>query len=140
MNTKKTKVVSVHEGFNFLGFTVKYIAWKCFYMPEKKKVLGQLTAIPAWLKWVSKKYFGQHPKGSLWQFFASITIDGERKQVFLFDLAKVSIARHIKVKGTASPDDPALREYWDKRALCKEMDCGADYGRRRQPKYAAARC
>jgi RNA-directed DNA polymerase len=23
--------------------------------------------------------------------------------------------RHIKVKGDASPDDPSLKEYWDKR-------------------------
>jgi RNA-directed DNA polymerase len=27
----------------------------------------------------------------------------------------VSIERHIKVKGDASPDDPSLREYWNKR-------------------------
>jgi len=35
----------------------------------------------------------------------------------LFDVGSVSIKRHIKVKGTASPDDPALQDYWKARQI-----------------------
>lgn len=37
------------------------------------------------------------------------------KTVYLAQIHKVSIKRHIKVKGKASPDDPALAVYWMKR-------------------------
>jgi RNA-directed DNA polymerase len=30
-------------------------------------------------------------------------------------LAEIPIQRHVKVKGTASPDDPTLRDYWQHR-------------------------
>ena len=33
----------------------------------------------------------------------------------LYPIAYTPIERHVKVPGTASPDDPALQEYWDKR-------------------------
>jgi len=33
----------------------------------------------------------------------------------LYPIAKTPIERHIKVKGNASPDDPSLKEYWEKR-------------------------
>jgi RNA-directed DNA polymerase len=33
----------------------------------------------------------------------------------LYSIASTPIERHIKVKGNASPDDPSLKEYWDKR-------------------------
>ena len=35
--------------------------------------------------------------------------------IILYPIADTTIERHIKVKGNASPDDPTLREYWDKR-------------------------
>ena len=28
---------------------------------------------------------------------------------------RIKIVRHVKVQGSASPMDPALRDYWDKR-------------------------
>ena len=30
-------------------------------------------------------------------------------------LACIPIERHVKVRGAASPDDPALNEYWEQR-------------------------
>ncbi len=33
----------------------------------------------------------------------------------LYSIASTPIERHIKVNGNASPDDPSLKEYWDKR-------------------------
>ena len=35
----------------------------------------------------------------------------------LYDISSTPIIRHVKVKGTASPDDPSLRDYWHKRSL-----------------------
>jgi RNA-directed DNA polymerase len=29
----------------------------------------------------------------------------------------IPIVRHVKVKGGASPDDPTLKAYWDRRRL-----------------------
>jgi len=61
-------------------------------------------------RWVAKKYFGQRGNAH-WVFQA---YDG-KKTIYLFDVSSVPIERHIKVKGTASPDDPTLREYWQTR-------------------------
>ena len=33
----------------------------------------------------------------------------------LYPIASTAIERHIKVKGAASPDDPTLKDYWQKR-------------------------
>ena len=34
---------------------------------------------------------------------------------FLRQFSKVSIQRHVIVRGTSSPDDPALKAYWQRR-------------------------
>jgi RNA-directed DNA polymerase len=59
--------------------------------------------------WVAAKYF--NPDNGPWRFQAKA---GDTT-LYLYEVASVSIERHIKVKGTASPDDPALQEYWKKR-------------------------
>lgn len=61
-------------------------------------------------RWVRKKYFMLH-RGVTWTFYANA---GD-KTLNLFNVADVTIERHTKVKGTASPDDPTLKEYWRKR-------------------------
>lgn len=61
-------------------------------------------------RWVAKKYFGQH-KTAGWKFQAN---DGH-KIIYLFDVSSVRIERHVKVKGSASPDDPTLQDYWQTR-------------------------
>ena len=66
-------------------------------------------------KWVADKYF-RTINGVSWQF--SCEIKGRRGQnelLTLFDIAKQPIIRHIKVKGTASPFDAELKDYWAER-------------------------
>ncbi len=66
-------------------------------------------------KWIMGKYFTETP-GSKWVFSARIQgRRGEPQTLYLYQISKKPITRHIKVKGTASPDDPALVNYWEKR-------------------------
>jgi len=65
--------------------------------------------------WVRSKYF-KHQPDHAWSFFASIpATDGIRRDVFLTSVCKTPIKYHVKVAGSASPDDPELRTYWAKR-------------------------
>ena len=66
-------------------------------------------------RWIADKYF--MPKnGRRWTFNATVaTRDGGKKTIRLVQLMDIPIERHIKVKGTVSPDDPQLNEYWTKR-------------------------
>lgn len=66
-------------------------------------------------KWVRKRYF-KTVNGYKWTF-ATTTSDrrGNETILALHPIAYTPIERHIKVKGSASPDDPSLREYWAKR-------------------------
>ena len=65
--------------------------------------------------WVLRKYFGPHGNAH-WRFQAN---DG-KKTIYLFDVSSVKIERHIMVKGAASPDDPALRDYWENRVTTRK--------------------
>ena len=40
---------------------------------------------------------------------------GKHESLALIRLADIPIVRHVKVKGTASPDDPSLSLYWQTR-------------------------
>jgi RNA-directed DNA polymerase len=68
-------------------------------------------------RWIKESYF-KTINGNKWTFAVEL---GERKEkdkkfnYYLYPIASTPIERHIKVKGAASPDDPTLREYWDKR-------------------------
>ena len=67
------------------------------------------------LKWVLKQYF-RRINGVDWIFCC--TTEGRRdkqKLLSLYNIAKTPIVRHVKVKGTASPFDAELSDYWDKR-------------------------
>jgi RNA-directed DNA polymerase len=66
-------------------------------------------------KWVWKRYF-KTIKGNKWTF-ATTASDrrGNKKQLILYPIAYTPIERHVKVKGEASPDDPSIKEYWEKR-------------------------
>lgn len=50
LNTEKTKIVSISNGFDFLGFNVRQYQGKCLVKPEKAKVLAFLRKIRSWLK------------------------------------------------------------------------------------------
>jgi RNA-directed DNA polymerase len=66
--------------------------------------------------WVRKAYF-KTINGNKWTF--ACTTSEHRSMVdriySLYPIAYTPIERHVKVKGEASPDDPSLKEYWDKR-------------------------
>ncbi len=66
-------------------------------------------------KWIANRYFKIRGKG--WEFACDVqNRRGKTKEIGLFNIAKIPIERHIKVKGTASPDNPQLTDYWTKRA------------------------
>ena len=62
--------------------------------------------------WVTRKYWGKlHPKRMDYWVFGDAAGEGGR----LIKFAWTPIVRHILVKGGASPDDPALQDYWNWR-------------------------
>gem|GEM_PF-3151110 len=65
-------------------------------------------------KWVRKRYF-HTIDGAKWTFACQSEKRGKEVILVLYPVNKTTIERHVKVKGDASPDDPSLREYWDKR-------------------------
>ena len=50
LNDAKTRIVSIKDGFNFLGFNIRHYHGKCLVKPEKAKVLSFLRGIRQWLK------------------------------------------------------------------------------------------
>lgn len=66
-------------------------------------------------RWIANKYF--MPKDNQrWTFYAFVKDrQGHNKTITRCKLRDIPIERHIKVAGTASPDDPALQDYWAKR-------------------------
>jgi len=95
------------ETFSYISHRVWQYLWKwcCRRHPNKPK------------KWVANRYFGSY-KGNRWTFMCKGTGRGNKEKLFvLYSISSTPIVRHIKVKGTASPDDPSLRDYWHKRSL-----------------------
>jgi RNA-directed DNA polymerase len=67
-------------------------------------------------RWRRRRYFTR--KGNdHWRFFAETRARrGTSKQEYLVNVAETPCdIRHVKVKGTASPHDPTLRQYWADR-------------------------
>jgi RNA-directed DNA polymerase len=69
-------------------------------------------------KWRMKRYFGKLNKRreDTWVF------GDKRTGAYLPKHAWTKIERHVKVKGTASPDDPTLKEYWKERTKAKAKE------------------
>jgi RNA-directed DNA polymerase len=68
--------------------------------------------------WRKAKYWGRlNPSSpSEWVF-------GDKQSgIYLLRFSWFSIRRHVLVKGRASPDDPSLREYWQKRNAARAKD------------------
>jgi RNA-directed DNA polymerase len=65
--------------------------------------------------WRQNKYWGRlNPeRRDHWVF------GNKQSGAYLLKFSWSRIERHILVRGTASPDDPCLREYWRKRAAAK---------------------
>jgi RNA-directed DNA polymerase len=54
--------------------------------------------------------------GQRWTFYTFVKDrQGHHKTITLCKLMDIPIERHIKVAGTASPDDPTRQDYWAKR-------------------------
>jgi len=66
--------------------------------------------------WIRKRYLTTQGR---WNhvFFAEIrTRRGRKRKITLIKVVETPIVRHVKVKGTHSPFDPTLRQYWQERA------------------------
>jgi RNA-directed DNA polymerase len=88
---------------------IKSRVWQYLWRWAKRRHPNKNT------KWVYRRYF-KTINGNKWTF-ATKTSDrrGNEKDLILYPIAYTPIERHVKVKGEASPDDPSLREYWEKR-------------------------
>lgn len=66
-------------------------------------------------KWLTAKYWGRFRKdrNGHWVF------GDKRTGAYLWKFAWHQIQRHVGVQGRASPDDPSLKAYWEKRRLAK---------------------
>jgi RNA-directed DNA polymerase len=174
-NQHKTRIGSLTEGFDFLGFNVRLYRRKLLIKPSKaaiKRIRSRLSTemrilrgsnapmvlakiVPIvrgwtayyrgvvskrifnsmdshmwkltykWAKhghpnkaryWISNKYFGRFnpDRADRWVF-------GDRASgAYLPKFAWTKIVRHVMVPGRASPDDPALAQYWtDRRRKAK---------------------
>jgi RNA-directed DNA polymerase len=67
--------------------------------------------------WRSSRYWGNYREGS-----ASRWVFGTGPDNYLLKFAWTPIKRHVLVKGTAAPDDPTLRAYWDQRNQRKNQN------------------
>ncbi len=107
---------------------IKSRTWQYLWSWSKRKHPNKNT------KWVRKRYF-KTIDGNKWTF-ATITSDrrGKEKDLILYPIAYTPIERHVKVKGDASPDDPFLREYWEKR----HQKYGKSYWERNSRNYKIA--
>ncbi|MEG3900347.1 MULTISPECIES: group II intron reverse transcriptase/maturase [unclassified Microcoleus] len=99
------KGVVSKETFSYISYRL----WQYLWRWAKRRHPNKNT------KWVRKRYF-KTIKGVKW-VFACTTSDrrAKDKELILYQIGSTSIVRHIKVKGDASPDDPSLKEYWEKR-------------------------
>jgi len=93
------------ETFSYISYRI----WQYLWGWAKRRHPNKNT------KWVRQRYF-KTIKGVKW-VFACTTSDrrGKDKKLVLYQIASTPIVRHIKVKGDASPDNPSLKEYWNKR-------------------------
>ena len=169
-NEDKTRVVTLEEGIDFLGFNVRRYGDKLLTKPSKaairrirerlrselrslrganaRTVIGRLNPIiRGWANyyrgvvssrtfsalddymwrltykwalfthpnkpraWIIPRYFGQfnQARRDRWVF-------GDRSSgAYMQKFAWTRIVRHWMVQGAASPDDPALTEYWAER-------------------------
>lgn len=92
------------ESFSYISHRIWQYLWKWCQRrhPQKSK------------KWVKDRYF-HSIKNNQWTFACRSERRRKETTITLYPIAKTPIERHIKVRGNASPDDPSLEEYWEKR-------------------------
>jgi RNA-directed DNA polymerase len=98
------KGVVSKETFGYISYRIWQYLWRWAKRrhPNKSK------------KWVKNRYFKTIQKNQ-WTFTCKSERRRKKAEITLYPIAKTPIERHIKVKGSASPDDPSLKEYWNKR-------------------------
>lgn len=118
------KGVVSKDAFNYISHRMWQYLWRWAKRRHPNKSI----------KWVRKRYF-KTINGNKWTF-ATITSDrrGKEKDLILYPIAYTPIERHVKVKGNASPDDPSLKEYWEKR----HQKYGKSYWERNSRNYKIA--
>ena len=92
------------ETFSYISHRV----WQYLWRWAKRRHPNKNT------KWVRKRYF-HTTGGNRWTFACKSQRRGKESLIILYQVGHTLIERHIKVKGEATPDDPSLREYWEKR-------------------------
>lgn len=106
------KCVNSKETFSYVDCEVWRALWRwCLRRhPNKSKT------------WVHDRYFKRF-NGRDWTFYCTLhnSKSGEQYDMQLVRTSQIPIVRHVKVRGNASPDNPALREYWQKRT--KRLRC-----------------
>lgn len=170
LSEEKTRIVSIEEGFDFLGQNVRKYSGKLIIKPSKKSVKAVLDKVREVIKrngqtktanlikvlnpiirgWAnyhrhvcSKEVFSsvdqqirraiwrwikrRHPKKTVawmeehyfttkgdnhWMFYGT---DEEGRKIYLYRASSTPIERHIKVKGAATPYDPAYEVYFEQR-------------------------
>jgi RNA-directed DNA polymerase len=170
-NEEKTRIVSLGEGFDFLGYNVRRYkdrkllikpspaavarfrnrlrtelrklrgtnsmevvstlnpilrGWAAYYRNGvSKRVFSKIDDYLWWelfrwaarahpnkpRKWIRNRYFGAFNSASQARWLFGDSSSGRH----VFKLAWTPIVRHVMVNGNASPDDPALAEYWAQR-------------------------
>ena len=91
--------------FSYIGYRVWKYLWNwCKRRHQKRR-----------LKWVKKKYF-KVIRGVDWTFCCKTKDRRDKDKIlYLYNIAKTPITRHIKVRGTLSPFDADETDYWEKR-------------------------
>jgi RNA-directed DNA polymerase len=88
------------------------------WMYVREKRYGRQTHPRKSRNWITARYWGRLNKerNDHWVF-------GEKKTgAYLRKFSWHAIQRHVLVQGNASPDDPALKQYWEKRQQAKGRD------------------
>jgi Group II intron, maturase-specific domain/HNH endonuclease len=99
------KGVVSKETFGYISYRI----WQYLWRWAKRRHPNKST------KWVKDKYF-KTINNVKWRFATTVrNRRGKEKDLVLFDIAYTPIVRHIKVKGDVSPDNPEIKEYWEKR-------------------------
>lgn len=70
-------------------------------------------------RWKQKRYFRRQGLRQ-WMFFSTFrNVKGQQEYLDLNSMADTPIVRHIKIKASASPYDPAYRQYFEHRTRGK---------------------
>lgn len=84
--------------------------------------------------WRHRKYWGQFNLDRL-DFW---TFGDKQTGGYLLKFDWFPIERHVLVKGTSSPDDPRLKDYWEKRQAAKAKDL--TFSKQKLAKKQKGRC